>query len=82
MPTLFRWCLFTALLLLPASLVSAQVDATITGTVTDENGEPLPTVNVFIASSMNGMTTDDQGRYRLTGIPLGALRLYVSMPSR
>lgn len=80
MPTLFRWCLFTALLLLPASVVSAQVDATIVGTITDvDTGEALPTVNVFIASSMNGMTTDNQGRYRLRGIPLGALRLYVSM---
>ncbi len=80
MPTLFRWCLFATLLLLPASVVSAQVYATIVGTITDvDTGESLPTVNVFIASSMNGMTTDDQGRYRLTGIPLGALRLYVSM---
>lgn len=80
MPALFRWGFVALLLLLPASLVSAQaIDATITGTVTDEAGNPLPTVNVFIASSMNGMTTDDQGRYRLTGIPLGALRLYVSM---
>ena len=79
MPTFLRWCLFTALLLLPASVATAQVAATITGTVTDEAGNPLPTVNVFIASSMNGMTTDNEGRYRLTGVPLGALRLYVSM---
>ena len=78
MSTVLRWCFF-AILLLSASVASAQTAATITGTVTDENGDPLPTVNVFIASSMNGMTTDDQGRYRLTGIPLGALRLYVSM---
>ncbi len=75
-----RWCFVAILLLLPVQLTLAQgTSATIAGTVTDENGEPLPTVNVFIATSMNGTVTDDQGRFRLTGIPLGALRLYVSM---
>ena len=79
MVTRLRWCFVAALLLLPAPFTFAQTSATITGTVTDAAGEPLPTVNVFIATSMNGTVTDEQGRYRLTGIPLGALRLYVSM---
>ena len=79
MVTRFLWIVAVALLVLPAQITFAQSSATIIGTVTDEAGEPLPTVNVFIATSMNGTVTDSQGRFRLTGIPLGALRLYVSM---
>ncbi len=79
MCTRFRWCFAAALLLLPIQIAFGQASATLTGTVTDEAGQPLPTVNVFIASSMNGTVTDDQGRFRLTGIPLGALRLHVTM---
>jgi hypothetical protein len=53
--------------------------ATLVGTVTDaETGEPLASVNVFIATSTRGTTTDADGRFRLTGVPLGAQRLYVS----
>ena len=78
--TRFRWCFAAVLLLLPAQIALGQASsATLTGTVTDATGEPLPTVNVFIATSMNGTVTDDAGRFRLRGIPLGALRLYVTM---
>jgi hypothetical protein len=53
--------------------------ATLTGVVTDaESGTPLPNVNVFIASSTLGTATDQEGRFRLTGVPLGAQRLVVS----
>ncbi len=69
-----------ALLLLPATHGAAQeVAATLAGAVTDAaTGKALPDVNVFIAVSMNGSVTDAQGRYRLVGVPLGTLRLYVS----
>ena len=54
--------------------------ATLTGTVIDaETGDPLSNVNVFIATSTRGTATDDQGRFRLTNVPLGAQRLYVSI---
>lgn len=57
----------------------ARGQATLTGLVVDSTtGEPLPNVNVFIAGSMRGTATDDQGRFRLTGIRLGAQQLYVS----
>ncbi len=50
------------------------------GTVTDaESGKPLPGAHVFIASSMMGTTTGVDGQYVLAGVPVGALRLYVSM---
>jgi hypothetical protein len=58
----------------------ARGQATLTGVVVDSTtGEPLANVNVFIAGSMRGTATNDQGRFRLTGIRLGAQQLYVSI---
>lgn len=38
---------------------------TVTGRVTDENGEPLPGVNVQVKGTSIGTSTDTDGRYRL-----------------
>ncbi|MEZ4700100.1 MAG: carboxypeptidase-like regulatory domain-containing protein [Rhodothermales bacterium] len=75
--------LIAGLLLLAAGIAPAfaqpQPAAVLTGTVVDDStGTPLAGVNVFIASSMIGTTTDGEGRYRLEKVPLGAQRLYVS----
>ncbi len=69
---------FFLLLTFSIPIVEAQVSATITGTVTDSTGAPIPEANVFIASSMVGTTTNSEGQYTLLGIPLGTLRLVVS----
>ena len=68
------------LLALPALAHAQQIPlATLTGTVTDDStGVPLAGAHVFVASSMQGTTTDDQGRYRIEGVPIGALRLYAT----
>ena len=70
--------------LLPAALLAQPATptgtATLTGTVVDaETGDPLADANVFIAVSTRGTATDAEGRFRLTNIPLGAQRLYVSV---
>ena len=59
----------------------AQVEHTsLRGTVVDdETGTPLAGAHVFIAASMMGTATDDEGRFVLDRVPLGAHRLYVSM---
>lgn len=49
--------------LLAASVVSAQ-DATITGRVADDAGEPLVGANVFIEATNLGSATDENGNYR------------------
>ena len=74
-----RLALHLCTLLLLPGYASAQITATISGAVTDQNGNPLPDVNVFISGSMNGTLTDDDGQYRIDDIPLGALRLYVTL---
>lgn len=54
--------------------------AVLTGAVVDADGaQPLVGVHVFIAASERGTTTDAEGRYRLTHVPLGAHRLVFSM---
>ncbi|WP_333818844.1 SusC/RagA family TonB-linked outer membrane protein [Ohtaekwangia sp.] len=40
-------------------------DIAITGTITDDAGEPLPGVNVLIKGSSVGTTTDTEGKYSL-----------------
>jgi hypothetical protein len=84
-PRRFLLPLFLLALLVPAERAHAQEPdrargrATLTGTVVDSTtGEPLPDVNVFIAGSMRGTVTDDEGRFRLENVPLGAQQLYVS----
>ena len=75
----------TFFLLLIALLVApawAQLNnrALISGRVTDaETGQSLPGAHVFIASSMIGTVTDENGNYDLLDVPIGAHRLYVSM---
>lgn len=41
-------------------------DKTITGQVTDENGEGLPGVNILVKETTTGTVTDVDGNYRLT----------------
>jgi len=70
-------------LLLTAPWAHAQQQtegrATLVGTVVDSTtGEPLEGVNVFIAGSTTGTSTNDQGRFRIANVPLGAQQLYVS----
>ena len=77
-----RSALLVLLFLLPAFTVHGRqtVRLTLTGQVTDaETGVPLSGAHVFIASSMLGTTSDGNGAYTLTDVPLGAHRLYVSM---
>jgi len=50
---------------------------TITGTVTDENGAPLPFANVYVEGTTIGTTADIDGNYRIK-VPEGATAIVVS----
>jgi TonB-dependent SusC/RagA subfamily outer membrane receptor len=54
-----------ALLVGAASVASAQSGATISGTVTSEEGTPLPGATVLIQGTTIGTHTDDAGRYTI-----------------
>ena len=67
-------------LLFPVVTWAQTEHAPLRGTVVDdETGTPLAGAHVFIAESMMGTATDDEGRFVLDRVPLGAHRLYVSM---
>jgi TonB-dependent starch-binding outer membrane protein SusC len=48
-----------------AKSIVRSVDQKVTGTVTDENGQGLPGVNVIIKGSLKGTTSDVSGNYNI-----------------
>lgn len=58
--------ILTLLLAFVVHLSFAQ-DKTITGTVTDQNGQPLPGVNIVVEGTTNGTQTDFDGNYAIVG---------------
>lgn len=46
------------------SPVSAAID--VSGTVTDQNGAPMPGVSIVVKGTTNGTTTDTNGKYQLS----------------
>lgn len=65
-----------SILMLPG-LAWAQT-ATVTGRVTDAEGEALPGVNIYIPELTKGAASDAQGQYRITEIPPGTYTLRAS----
>lgn len=59
--------LFLALLMQMTAL--AQISVLVSGTVTNDKGEPLPTVGVALMNTATGTYTDDGGRYQLSVKP-------------
>ena len=55
---LFLICVF--------AIQSVYAQTTVTGTVTDDNGAPLPGVNVIEKSTSNGTATDFDGNYSIS----------------
>lgn len=67
--------LLTILLLLPLTTLWAQI---ITGSVVDNQNNPLPFANVFIEKSNVGTTTDSKGHFILRKAPVGEQTIGVS----
>lgn len=59
-------CLIGITFLLISLLTYAQEGRTITGTVTDPAGEPLPGVSIVEKGTTNGSITDIEGQYSVT----------------
>jgi iron complex outermembrane receptor protein/hemoglobin/transferrin/lactoferrin receptor protein len=70
-----RTALSLALLFIPLAAGSVQAQSnrgTVTGTVTDTDGDPLPGVQVVDPALQRGTTTRSDGQYRLDNLPTGA----------
>lgn len=58
--------LFTIALCLFISIGAAWAQNTVTGTVTDESGQPLAGASVLVAGTTVGVNTDLEGNYSVT----------------
>jgi TonB-linked SusC/RagA family outer membrane protein len=63
------------LLLLGSLAVSAQ---NISGTITDENKEPLPGVSIVVQGTQTGAATDFDGKFTISGLSPGSYILEIS----
>lgn len=61
-----RRMLIALLMVFFCGQIQAQTGKTISGTVTDPNGEPLPGVTVIVQGTNNGTITDLDGKYSIT----------------
>jgi hypothetical protein len=55
------------LLIFIVSTIMANDKKTITGSVIDSDGKPIPYVNVFIKDTFTGSTTDEDGNFKFDG---------------
>jgi outer membrane receptor protein involved in Fe transport len=77
-----RWTMVaTALALLP-TWAQAQGSGQLTGTVTGPTGNPISGVTVVISEVSLAEITDQQGRFRLTGVPPGEYHVTFSLGDR
>ncbi len=65
MKKFYKWSLLPLFLLLGSANVWAQ-STTISGTVKDASGTPLPGVNIVVKGTVAGTITDVQGQYSLS----------------
>ena len=73
-----RWWALCCWLWLASNAIYAQnPDHTITGTVYDENGSPLPGATIFIEDLHRGEVTDMDGNFTFERIPSGRYQLIV-----
>lgn len=59
------------MLLLCAMMNALAQSNRVSGTITDEKGQPVPNVSIMIRGTKSGTTSDPNGKYTLT-IPVGA----------
>ncbi|MDE6048361.1 MAG: carboxypeptidase-like regulatory domain-containing protein, partial [Paramuribaculum sp.] len=55
-----------------SAVASAPQSGVCTGTVYDEDGEPLPGASVFVEGSKNGASTNIDGKFSIANVPVGS----------
>ncbi len=78
MRRIFLFLLF-AILSFASTGVFAQSRNDVSGLVTDEKDEPVKGATVFIGGTDRIMATDENGRFKFTGVSQGSFQLSVKM---
>jgi TonB-linked SusC/RagA family outer membrane protein len=65
MKKLYRSLGFTLAMLLLLTTQGLAQERTVTGSVTDESGVPMPGINVLVKESTHGTTTDSDGKFSI-----------------
>lgn len=79
-----RYLIFTVLVFIGLNMntVQAQTEsnetAAVEGTVSNADGDPLPTVNVSLPDLNEGISTASNGEYRIEGLPSGTYTIRFS----
>lgn len=68
----------TLLFILCSQLILAQEATNITGSVTDENNNPVPFASVYIPELKKGSAADENGHFFIQNIPYGSWQLTAS----
>jgi TonB-linked SusC/RagA family outer membrane protein len=76
---MFKKLLLTALLFCASTILGFAQNGVLTGTITsDETGEALAGVNIYLMELERGAATDINGDYRIDGIPEGEYRIRIT----
>ncbi|MBV6639070.1 MAG: carboxypeptidase-like regulatory domain-containing protein, partial [Cyclobacteriaceae bacterium] len=67
---------FLVSLLLANGLVAQTVS--VSGTIVDESGAPIPGATVQVSGTYTGDITDEKGQYTITGLQSGSIILQIS----
>ncbi|UII77221.1 TonB-dependent receptor [Flagellimonas sp. HMM57] len=67
--------LLISFLMLPVAFF-AQDNITVSGTVLDDTGQPLPGANIIVKGTTNGVQTDFDGNYVLDDIPSDGILMF------
>jgi len=65
-------------LILTILTVSLMAQCNLSGTVTDENNQPLPGANIYFPETQRGAVTDQSGRFQLKKLPCGKQLITIS----
>lgn len=58
--------------------ISLQAQQTISGTVSDRQGNPLPGANIYLKNTFDGATADLEGHFKFNTKETGAQLLLIS----
>lgn len=62
-----------------AMCIGASAQSTLSGTITDEQGQPLPSVAVDLGDRSFGTTTDEVGVFSFSRVPVGSIHLRAAL---